>query len=88
LFNVICSDKLNKGFIHVNQFHGRCLKAVKTKLPRRESERRHHPLARHSDILMAVETRLSMLSMTFSKYVEAQQCCFIPGKVNFGWGLD
>uniref|UniRef100_A0A1B6GK19 F-box domain-containing protein n=1 Tax=Cuerna arida TaxID=1464854 RepID=A0A1B6GK19_9HEMI len=80
-FNNICSDKLNKGFAQLEQFHTKCLKAVKSRLPRRESERKHHPLARHSDILMSVETRLSMLSMTYMKYIDAHHCCFIPGKV-------
>ena len=42
---------------------------VKAKLPRRESERRNHALARHVDILSAVETRLSLLSMTYTKYM-------------------
>lgn len=48
---------------------------------RRESERRNHSLARHADILAAVETRLSLLNMTFMKYVDSNLCCFIPGKV-------
>lgn len=48
---------------------------------RRESERRNHSLARHADILAAVETRLSLLNMTFMKYVDSSLCCFIPGKV-------
>ncbi|GCB77265.1 hypothetical protein scyTo_0019263 [Scyliorhinus torazame] len=47
----------------------------------RESERRNHSLARHADILAAVETRLSLLNMTFMKYVDTNLCCFIPGKV-------
>ena len=40
-----------------------------------------HPLARHNDILTAIETRISLLSMTFMKYVDLGLCCFIPGKV-------
>jgi len=40
-----------------------------------------HPLARHCDILTAIETRISLLGMTFVKYVELELCCFIPGKV-------
>lgn len=51
---------------------------------RRESERRNHSLARHADILAAVETRLSLLNMTFMKYVDSNLCCFIPGKVSSG----
>lgn len=50
---------------------------------RRESERRNHSLARHADILAAVETRLSLLNMTFMKYVDSNLCCFIPGKVKY-----
>lgn len=61
--------------------HAAILKKVKSLLPRRESERRTHPLARHSDILIAIETRISMLRMTFAKYVDKNSCCFIPGKV-------
>lgn len=65
----------------MEKYHAQCLRAVKSKLPRRESERRSHPLARHCDILTAIETRISMLSMTFIKYVDLNVCCFIPGKV-------
>lgn len=57
---------------------------------------RNHPLAKHSDVLTCIETRISMLSMTYTKYIEVNLCCFIPGKVNnfhihhvtflmFGW---
>lgn len=42
---------------------------------------RNHPLARHADILTCIETRMSMLSMTYTKYIEVNLCCFIPGKV-------
>lgn len=80
-FDRICQGLLNKGFTNVDRYHGQCLRNVKTQLPRRESERRNHPLARHCDILNAIETRLSLLSMTFIKYVDMNLCCFIPGKV-------
>ncbi|KAL1464741.1 hypothetical protein WDU94_004361 [Cyamophila willieti] len=80
-FNDIGSQCLNRGFYAAETFHKKLLKNVKSLLPRRESERRTHPLSKKSDILQAVETRLSMLSMTFSKYIESQACCFIPGKV-------
>lgn len=42
---------------------------------------RSHPLSKFSDILTCIETRLSMLSMTFLKYIELDVCCFIPGRV-------
>ncbi|CAG13795.1 unnamed protein product [Tetraodon nigroviridis] len=64
--DMICQRVLNQGFL---------------KVERRESERRNHSLARHADILAAVETRLSLLNMTFMKYVDSNLCCFIPGKV-------
>lgn len=72
---------LNQGFLKVERYHNLCQKQVKAQLPRRESERRNHSLARHADILAAVETRLSLLNMTFMKYVDSNLCCFIPGKV-------
>lgn len=76
-----CQRLLNQGFLKVEKFHSLCLRDIKAQLPRRESERRDHPLARHSDILTAIETRLSLLSMTFMKYIDMNLCCFIPGKV-------
>ncbi|KAJ9588342.1 hypothetical protein L9F63_018268, partial [Diploptera punctata] len=81
VFDTLCQQRLNKGFVMVEKHHSQYLKAIKSQLPRRESERRNHPLARHSDILTAIENRLSMLSMTFTKYIDAGLCCFIPGKV-------
>ena len=57
------------------------LKDLKSKLPRRESARRNHPYARHCDILTAIDTRMNLLSMTFGKYMDANLCCFIPGKI-------
>mgnify|MGYP000125550738 CR=1 FL=1 len=81
LFNKYCQQRLNKGFTRVDKFHAQIQKEVKNKLPRRESERRTHQLARHVDILSAIETRLSLLGMSYSKYMENGLCCFIPGKV-------
>ncbi|XP_069744051.1 sphingolipid delta(4)-desaturase DES1 isoform X2 [Narcine bancroftii] len=79
--DAICQRLLNQGFLKVERYHSLCQKQVKAQLPRRESERRNHSLARHADILAAVETRLSLLNMTFMKYVDTNLCCFIPGKV-------
>ncbi|CAB0005763.1 unnamed protein product, partial [Nesidiocoris tenuis] len=80
-FNTLGAKMLNKGYYMADRYHEKTLKAIKAKLPRRESERRVHPLARQCDILIAIETRLSMLAMTFSKWIDANVCCFIPGKV-------
>lgn len=81
LYNKMCQRRLNKGFTKIDQLHARISKSVKCQLPRRESERRNHALARHVDILSAVETRLSLLGMSYLKYIDMGLCCFIPGKV-------
>lgn len=80
-FNEICMRMLNRGFLMIERRHGQALKSVKAQLPRRESERRYHPLSRHCDILTSIETRISMLNMTYSKFIDNGMCCFIPGKV-------
>ncbi|CAH2061778.1 unnamed protein product, partial [Iphiclides podalirius] len=80
-FNEICMRMLNRGFLMIERRHALALKSVKAQLPRRESERRYHPLARHCDILTSIETRISMLNMTYSKFIDTGICCFIPGKV-------
>ncbi|CAG9116458.1 unnamed protein product [Plutella xylostella] len=80
-FNEICKRRLNRGFLAIERRHSVALKTVKAQLPRRESERRYHPLARHCDILSSIETRISMLNMTYCKFIDSGLCCFIPGKV-------
>ncbi|XP_013178685.1 PREDICTED: F-box only protein 28 isoform X1 [Papilio xuthus] len=80
-FNEICMRMLNRGFHMIEKRHALALKTVKAQLPRRESERRYHPLARHCDILTSIETRISMLNMTYSKFIDSGMCCFIPGRV-------
>ncbi|XP_069119056.1 F-box only protein 28-like [Argopecten irradians] len=79
--NKLCQQVLNHGFTKVDKQHTQIQKRVKSQLPRRESERRNHPLARHVDILSAIETRLSLLGMTYTRYIDMGLCCFIPGKV-------
>uniref|UniRef100_A0A0K8TRF8 F-box domain-containing protein n=1 Tax=Tabanus bromius TaxID=304241 RepID=A0A0K8TRF8_TABBR len=79
--NKICQRLLNRGFTKMVKRHNANLRRIKSLLPRRESERRNHPLARHADILTCIETRISMLSMTYTKFIELDLCCFIPGKV-------
>lgn len=72
---------LNHGFFKLLNCHAKQLKKIKAQLPRRESERRNHALSKHSDVLTCIETRLSMLSMTYQKYIQNGTACFIPGKV-------
>jgi len=80
-FNRAGQSILNQGFNRVDRLHTTATKWVKSNLPRRESERRSHPLARHCDILSGIETRLSLLSMTYTKYMDTGSASFIPGKV-------
>lgn len=80
-FNDVGSNLLSRGFMQIEKKHAAIFKRVKSMLPRRESERRVHPLFRHCDILSAVETRISMLNMTYMKYIQNNLCCFNPGKV-------
>ncbi|XP_056641053.1 F-box only protein 28 [Diorhabda sublineata] len=80
-FNDVGSKLLSRSFYQLEKRHAAIHKRFKSLLPRRESERKSHPLSRHCDILQAVETRLSMLSMTYKKYIESNMLCFIPGKV-------
>ncbi|XP_017040372.1 F-box only protein 28 [Drosophila ficusphila] len=81
LFNYLGQQVLNKGFNKIIMAHAKNFKRIKSMLPRRESERRNHILSRHSDILTSIETRISMLTMTYSKFIDLNICCFIPGRV-------
>ena len=69
---MIAKQQLNSGFRRLEQYHGRTMTKVKCQLPRRESERRTHQLSRHSDILTAIETRLSLLGMTYNKFIDLE----------------
>ncbi|CAO1363088.1 unnamed protein product [Diamesa serratosioi] len=80
-FNRINQEILNHGFYKLTNNHAKQIRRIKSQLPRRESERRIHPLSKYSDILTCVETRLSMLSMTYLKYMQNGSACFIPGKI-------
>ena len=72
-FDHICQSHLNRGFRQAERFHCKLMRDFKSRLPRRESERRSHPLIRHCDILTAIETRISLLAMTFMKYIEVNR---------------
>ncbi|XP_070495295.1 F-box only protein 28-like isoform X2 [Chironomus tepperi] len=80
-FNEINKQALNHGFYKLLSYHSKHMKRIKAMLPRRESERRNHYLAKHSDVLTCIETRLSMLSMTYQKHMQNGTACFIPGKI-------
>ncbi|KAK2707186.1 F-box only protein 28-like [Artemia franciscana] len=80
-FNEVSQGILNRGFSNVQKCVTRCIKVIKSQLPKRDSQRRSHHLAKHMDILSSLETRISLLSMTYVKYIEIGVSCFIPGKV-------
>ncbi|XP_040578252.2 uncharacterized protein [Lepeophtheirus salmonis] len=79
--NELCIHVLQSGFNTVECLHASLSKTIRSQLPRRESQRRGHPLSRHSEVLASIETRLSLLNMTFMKFVQSGRCNFIPGKV-------
>ena len=81
VFDVVAGSCLTEGFKKVQIEHAKCLKKVKDVIPRRESERRKHKLYSKHDALQGLDTRLSLLKMTYNKYIASGQCCFIPGKV-------
>ncbi|XP_043228816.1 F-box only protein 28-like [Amphibalanus amphitrite] len=80
-FERACRHRLNQGFSRAERYVQSALKMFRAQLPRRESERREHPLSRRVEHLAAVETRLGLLSMTYRRYMDTDACCFIPGKV-------
>lgn len=80
--NNVSSSYLNSSF---QRLLGQMLhryQVIKSKMPRRESARRSHPLACESDIIETLHMRLALLQMTFGKHIERKYCCFFPGEVN------
>nr|CAB3245258.1 F-box only protein 28-like [Phallusia mammillata] len=80
-FNIHAMLVLNAGFTRAQNLHAQSLKQIKDGLPRRESERRKHSLYPKHDALQSLDTRISLLKMTYNKYIWSNLCCFIPGKV-------
>uniref|UniRef100_H2ZC80 F-box domain-containing protein n=1 Tax=Ciona savignyi TaxID=51511 RepID=H2ZC80_CIOSA len=79
--NIIACSHLNSGFNAAQDELSKTIKQVKDGLPRRESERRKHHLYPKHDALIGLDTRLSLLRMTYIKYIMAGMTCFIPGRV-------
>ena len=57
-------------------------------MPRRESARRNHPLARECDIIETLHMRLTLLQMTFGKHIERKHICFFPGEVSIWFYIN
>ena len=58
------------------------LNTINSKMPRRESARRNHPLARENDIVETLHMRLTLLQMTFGKHIDRKHVCFFAGEVS------
>uniref|UniRef100_A0A6M2DKY6 Putative f-box only protein 28 n=1 Tax=Xenopsylla cheopis TaxID=163159 RepID=A0A6M2DKY6_XENCH len=79
--NATCSAILNSTFSRLQTQMLVRFQAIKSKMPRRESARRNHPLACESDIIETLHMRLTLLQMTFGKHIERRHCCFFPGEI-------
>uniref|UniRef100_A0A0N5AC09 F-box domain-containing protein n=1 Tax=Syphacia muris TaxID=451379 RepID=A0A0N5AC09_9BILA len=80
-FDTIAQSKLNIAFDRLNSELESAMLVLKHMLPKRESKRRYHPLARINEIYSALETRFALLNMTFKRYIEDGVCCFMAGKI-------
>jgi len=79
--NAISSNILNSEFHVLRNYTQQRFQAIKAQMPRRESLRRKHPLARESDIIETLHMRLTLLQMTFGKHIERKHCCFFAGEI-------
>lgn len=81
-FEQIGSNILNSTFQRLQNQMLQRFQAIKGQMPRRESARRKHPLARESDIIETLHMRLTLLQMSFGKHIERKHCCFFAGDVS------
>ncbi|KAK6742689.1 hypothetical protein RB195_010133 [Necator americanus] len=81
LLNTLCSYLLNRGFQQLGIDIDREKLRIKRELPRRESMRRSHRLSRLNDAYAGLDTRFSIMTMTYRKFIDMKASCFIPGKV-------
>ncbi|RZF48857.1 hypothetical protein LSTR_LSTR003237 [Laodelphax striatellus] len=77
----VCSSVLNLTFQRLQNQMLHRFQAIKSKMPRRESARRTHPLACESDIIETLHMRLTLLQMSFGKHIERKHCCFFAGEI-------
>ncbi|WKX99547.1 hypothetical protein Q1695_014433 [Nippostrongylus brasiliensis] len=81
MMNTLCSYLLNRGFQQLGLDIDREKLRIKRELPRRESMRRSHRLSRLNDAYAGLDTRFSIMTMTYRKFIDMKVTCFIPGKV-------
>ncbi|XP_046390797.1 F-box only protein 28 [Ischnura elegans] len=80
-FDRICGSILNSTFQRLQNQMLQRFQGIKSKMPRRESARRNHPLACESDIIETLHMRLTLLQMSFGKHIERKHCCFFAGEI-------
>lgn len=80
-FDRIGKRLLNRGFNSIKKYHDQCRSSVTSQMPRRDSERRVHPLFECWLSLWEINNIIYMLKCTFFQYIDLNLCCFIPGKV-------
>lgn len=80
-FNEVGSAVLNSAFQRLQNIMLQRFHQIKSQMPRRESARRTHPLARECDIVETVHMRLTLLQMSFGKHIERKHCCFFAGEI-------
>ncbi|CAB3402718.1 unnamed protein product [Caenorhabditis bovis] len=85
IFNCYVKEELNKGFEKLGKILETNKQNVKKGLPKRESQRKRHRLTKINEIYTAMDTRYSLLDLTFKKYMTHTHprlnICFIPGRV-------
>jgi len=79
--NELCAARLNTTFQRLQSQMLVRFQTIKSQMPRRESARRNHPLARECDIIETLHMRLTLLQMTFGKHIERKHICFFPGEI-------
>jgi len=79
--NELCAARLNSTFQRLLNNMLVRFQSVKSQMPRRESARRNHPLARECDIIEILHMRLTLLQMTFGKHIDRKHICFFPGEI-------
>lgn len=80
-FDGVSAHILNSTFLRLQNQTLQRFQEIKSKMPRRESARRTHPLACESDIIETLHMRLTLMQMSFGKHIERKHCCFFPGEI-------
>jgi len=80
-FHILCAEQLNRGYYQLETIVHDLQKQIKSKLPRRESERHKHPLSTKFDIISSLDSRIQWLKLTFTSSIQNSFCCFYPGRL-------